>query len=159
MSETQTIQFRFGQEAREYFDKIDKNSTSGKFKIKLQAYWLCAQIGILYNEKGTPPEKKWLVDYFAPPLKSYEDLIRAFAFWRHAKTKNLNPKKESEMLPALDNFFDENARTKLDKIGMNTFDKHAAGGFEIIRDRIGEETDLASFLLEYLELIENAPEN
>jgi|APSaa5957512493_1039668.scaffolds.fasta_scaffold32040_2 hypothetical protein len=154
-----TRDFRLSYDARKYFEKINKNSTSGKFKIMLQQYWLCAQIGILYNEKGTPPDKKPLTDKFAFPLKEHQHLIRAFAYWRHAESKNIDPKNEDDVMPSLSMFFDQEALTKLGKLGMSTLDKYAAGGFSIIRKEIPNETDLARFLLEYLILIKNAPDN
>ena len=64
MMKSRPIQFLFGSEARDYFDRLEKSSATGDFKIKLQQYWLCCQIGIKFDKKGKVPESKgaWLVE-------------------------------------------------------------------------------------------------
>lgn len=149
------IQFLFSSEAREYFDRIEASSTTGTFKIKLQQYWLCCQIGIKYDKKGKVPAPTgaWLVDTFASPLAEHADFIRSIAFWRYADALGVDPEDRDDMVPQLKAFFDEHKKTKLGDAGMQLMDQYAAGGFEILQERIPNPTDLSSFLIDYVELL------
>lgn len=149
------IQFLFDLEARSYFTNLVKSSSTGDFKIKLQQYWLCCQIGIKFDKKGKVPEPKgnWLVDNFAPPLAEHADFIRSVVFWRYADALGVDPEDREDMIPQLRMFFDENKQTKLGDAGMNLMDAYAAGGFEILQERIPNPTDLSSFLIDYVALL------
>ena len=55
------IQFMLGPPARLYFENLEKSSTSGKFSILLQKYWLCAQLGMVHGRKGNDDgDRKWI---------------------------------------------------------------------------------------------------
>lgn len=155
MMKSRPIQFLFGSEARDYFDRLEKSSATGDFKIKLQQYWLCCQIGIKFDKKGKVPESKgaWLVDNIAPPLAEHADFIRSVVFWRYADALGVNPEDREDMVPQLKAFFDEHKKTKLGDAGMNLMDAYAAGGFEILQERIPNPTDLSSFLIDYVALL------
>lgn len=144
-----------GPNARLYFSELEKNSSSGKFKILLQKYWLCAYVGLLADKKESREENdKWVNDYFPAPLKSNQHLIRASAFFRYAERLGYTANDEDELLQGMKDFFDDDKGTKLGDDGLDTLDEYAAGGFAIIRSKIPEPNDLSMFLVDYVNLIE-----
>ena len=65
------IQFMLGGPARLYFENLEKSSTSGKFSILLQKYWLCAQLGMVHGRKGNDDgDRKWVSTTSRRPLQS-----------------------------------------------------------------------------------------
>ena len=148
-------QMMFGPNARLYFKELEKNSSSGKFKILLQKYWLCAYVGMLADEKASREENdKWVTPNFPEPLKSNQHLIRASAFFRYADRLGYTSDDEDDLLQGMKDFFDDENRSKLGDEGLDTLDEYAAGGFEIIKKRIPEPNDLSTFLVDYVNLIE-----
>tara|TARA_B100000767_G_scaffold176220_1_gene164655 strand:+ start:4919 stop:5392 length:474 start_codon:yes stop_codon:yes gene_type:complete len=154
MSEKQgPIQFMFGEEPRTYFSRLESASTSGKFQVMLQKYWLCAQLGLIRGRKGDVGKSSWVTDNFAPPLAEHQHSIRAFAFFTHCQELAVDTENEEEMITAMKNFFDQDRKHKLSGVGLRLVDDYAAGGFEILREEIPNPTDLSDFLLEYVDLL------
>ncbi len=155
MSEVNTLNFLFGTDAREYFKFLEVNSETGKFKILLQKYWLCAQIGLLYGEKSDPGIEKggWVTDTIAPPLKSEAHNIRALLFYRFLSDETFDISDEKEMLEAMNAFFSDETDHKLKSRAVRVMDDYAQGGFEKISSTIKNPIDLASFLIDYTDLL------
>lgn len=154
-SNDRPIQMMLGPNARLYFNELEKNSNSGKFKILLQKYWLCAYVGMIADKKASREDNdKWVMDYFPEPLKSNQHLIRASAFFRYADRLGYTSDDEEDLLKGMKVFFNDENRTKLGNDGLDTLDEYAAGGFEIINKRIPEPNDLSTFLVDYVNLIE-----
>ena len=148
------IQFMFGPRPRKYFKELEKLSDTGKFKILLQKYWLCAQIGLAFNKRKQREEgDKWVSDNIAPPLKENANLMRGLVFFREAQAKGYNPEDEMDMLAGMKNFFTDERLHKLNDNGLDVMDKYASKGFEIIQERIPNPVDLASFLVDYVDLL------
>jgi hypothetical protein len=149
-----------GPVARTYFSELEKTSSSGKFRILLQKYWLCAFVGLLADKKASREENdKWVNDYFPEPLKSNQHLIRASAFFRFADRLEYTADDEDDLLEGMKFFFDDEKLAKLGEDGLDTLDEFAAGGFEIINNKIPEPNDLALFLVDYVNLIESYESN
>ena len=148
------IQFMLGAEPRIYFDNLEKSSDTGKFSILLQKYWLCAQLGMVHGRKGVDNgDRKWVTDNFASPLQEHSHNIRAAAFHMHCADLALNPDDEEEMLSAMKSFFDQDLPHKLQTSSLRMLDEYAAGGFEILREKIPKPVDLAEFLVDYTALL------
>ena len=148
------IQFMLGPSARLYFENLEKSSTSGKFSILLQKYWLCAQLGMVHGRKGNDDgNRKAIIANIAPPLAEHAQNIRAAAFYQHCADFALNPKDEEEMLSTMKSFFDQERPHKLGQMALRMLDDYAEGGFQILQEKIPRPTDLADFLVDYVELI------
>ena len=75
------IQFMLGPSPRNYFNQLEKTSETGKFKIMLQKYWLCAQVGLAFNKRKQREEgDKWVSADIAPPLKENANFLRGLLF-------------------------------------------------------------------------------
>ena len=152
--------FMLGPSPRNYFKKLETTSDTGKFKILLQKYWLCAQIGIAYGKMQDREDgDKWVNDYFPEPLKRNQHLIRAVAFFMESERKNYGPDDEDDLLSGMKDFFDDEGLAKLSPDALHSLNRYAAAGFEIIQKKIPNPTDLAVFLVDYVTLLNNAPKS
>ena len=149
------IQFMLGPSPRIYFNELEKTTDTGKFKILLQKYWLCALIGCLFDKPAQREnDDVWVNDYFPEPLKGNQHLIRALGFFRYADKLGYSAEDEDDLLTGMKDFFEDDTRTKLSGVGLDTFDHYAAGGFKLLNEKIPEPSDLAEFLIDYVNLIE-----
>ena len=149
--------FMLGPSPRKYFQDLEKTSSTGKFKILLQKYWLCAQVGMAYGVmRDREARDKWVQDYFPEPLKSNQHLIRALCFFMDAQKKGYGPDDEDDLLNGMKAFFDDEAQTKLTPEAVHIMNRYAAAGFEIIKTKIPNPTDLAVFLVDYVNLLKDA---
>ena len=58
--------FVITKDIAEYFDNLNRNSTTGKIKKRMEQWWLCVQLGLIRNQKGQSPGEgsSDMVDYF-----------------------------------------------------------------------------------------------
>ena len=153
-------QFMLGPSPRNYFNELEKSSETGKFKILLQKYWLCAQVGMAFNLRKQREEgDKWVADNIAPPLKENAHFLRGLLFFREAETKGYSSDDEKDMLDGMKSFFSDERQHKLNDNGLDVIDRYASKGFEIIQERIPNPTDLSSFLVDYVNLILEADQS
>ena len=152
--------FMLGPSPRNYFKQLEKTSETGKFKILLQQYWLCAQVGLAFDKKTQREDgDKELVGYIAAPLKEYDNFWRGLLFFREAGLKGYSSDNEEDMLDGMRNFFSDKRLHKLNSRGLDVIDGHAAKGFEILQKRIPKPNDLSSFLVDYVDLILEADQS
>jgi hypothetical protein len=151
-------EFVFGKKEKLYFDNLNKKSSTGKIDNFMEQFWLCTYIGLAFNKQADPGKGPQMVDYFPGRTHSNETLLRGFVFYRYAK-ENGYVTGDREILKAMKRFFDETSDGKLSERGYSEFSRYAAGGFEIILDKIGPTYDLATFLVKYAELLKNYPKN
>ena len=78
------MRFRLESKARNYFENINKNSNSGKVKTRLEYYWLCALIGMVFDAYNKDlVDDIDLFDKFTAKLKAYEFEIRSLIFYKY----------------------------------------------------------------------------
>lgn len=161
------MSFRFSHDARKFFDRIGVRasnqrgkSSSGEFQTRLDAYWLCCQLGIVkwvetdgnigfMKAENNEPE---LVQRFAGGIKAHKELISGVGFYLHCAGKGLDTNKEM-VLSEMDNFFSE-IPGELGGAGYDMLNGFANGGFEIIYENLGDHTnELSEFLSAYVELL------
>ena len=152
--------FLFHNDARRFFEKIGLEgrkggkSNSGIFRTYLDAYWLCAQIGIKNEEFEAPVKKEApeLTRTFAGETASHANLIRGVGFYLHCKKKSMTDKDE-DLLKEMTKFF-SNEHMSLNDAGFDLFNGYANGGFNLIHERVGDHcTELSTLLLECYEML------
>lgn len=150
--------FMLGPSPRSYFSELEKTTSTGKFKILLQKYWLCAQIGIAYGKSSDREDKdKWVNEYFPEPLKGNAHYIRGLAFYMEAKRKDYDTDDEEDLLMGMKKFFDNESQSRLTTEAVHSLNRYAAAGFTIISEKIQQPNDLAAFLVDYVNLLNQAP--
>ena len=110
-------------EARKYFDTILRDTTYGNIPYKLEQYWLCALIGLIFNQYNVNlKENSEITDNFTTDLRSFEDEIRALVFYRFLHITNVNPDDDT-ILSQMNEFFDMNNLSVKLKEGLESIDQ------------------------------------
>jgi len=142
--------FRMSKSSIEYYDKMNDSSTSGKITTQLEWYWICAQIGLLRDEKSE--NNSGFSDVYGEwvsALKPHSNIILGMLFKRHMDSF---PKTaEKDMPKYMQQIFTSEGATKLTSDGFSLLDRYAEGGFqEFKRKHPLPPTQLTIFLEKYL---------
>jgi len=153
--------FVMHNDARKFFEKIGLKgrrggkSDTGKFETFFDAYWICAQIGIMhdrYEDPGGSKEAPEMTRNFRGLSKSHKHLISGVAFYKYCEQRG-KVDADDMVLKEMGNFFSEEYNT-LNEAGCKLLNGYSYGGFNVIFDRVGEDCHhLHEFLLQCYELI------
>lgn len=145
--------FVFENEARYYFENLNKLSSTGKITTRLEQYWLCAFLGLVAGKQKKELENSMeLIDTFTESLRGHQIPILTLLFYRYV-TKVLSSYDSDLILDQMKLFFDDHAPTKLSSDAMDSLNKYAAGGFGILKEKLVNPSDLAIFLINYVDLL------
>lgn len=153
------MSFVMSNDARKFFQKIGvasaqgaKKSTTGYFDTMFDAFWLCAQVGMLHDRYNSPPPgTPQLVAIFAGKSVQYIHTIRGVTFYMHAKRRGLLEAKEG-VISEMEQFFSEHPKGMGPK-GYEVMNAYAHGGFDVIFNHMGQDCiEMSTFLSEYAEL-------
>ena len=100
------------------------------------------QKGEVKSEKTTDVRREFL-----GKTEKHQHLIRNLCYYKINKNDK-NP------IVAFDKFFNEKPMTKLSNSAYDEFNQFARGGFEFLVENIDQPSDLETFLLDYLNLLE-----
>ena len=151
--------FVLSNDARKFFQRIgissaqgDRKSTTGYFDTMFDAFWMCAQIGMLHNRYTPPPARTpQIVSHFAGKSVQFIHTIRGVTFFKHAQKRGLLEAKEG-VISEMEQFFSEHPKGMGPK-GYEVMNAFAHGGFDVIFERMGQDCfEMSTFLLEYAEL-------
>ena len=148
-------------DARKFFERIGVKgkkggkSDTGKFETFFDAYWICAQIGMLHNRYEDPGGKKDapdLTSQFRGLSVAHAHLISGVAFYKYCERIG---KVDSDdlVLKEMSKFFSQEYNT-LNDAGCKLLNCYSYGGFNIIFESLGQDCNhLHDFLLQCYELI------
>ena len=151
--------FVLSNDARKFFQRIgissakgDRKSTTGYFDTMFDAFWMCAQIGMLHNRYTPPPAgTPQIVSHFAGKSVQFIHTIRGVTFFKHAQKRGLLEAKEG-VISEMEQFFSEHPKGMGPK-GYEVMNAFAHGGFDVIFERMGQDCfEMSTFLLEYADL-------
>ena len=154
--------FEFTDDATKFFQRIgvkrsnttNKKSKTGTFESMLEAYWICAQIGIKHNAY-LPAEKSTEFVRHLGPLSDKSDFIQGIAFYYYCKRQGLLSAENEVVLKEMSDFFSEEHRQLGDR-GNQLLNAYANGGFETLYAQLGEDTtELSDVLCVCFELLNN----
>jgi len=135
--------------AAAYHKKLNQSSKDEMIAEKaggdMTFYWLCAQLGMVYNKQVKLPKNE-IVDYFVKSLKPYESLIRGMLLACHFRDLKI---KQDGIQDELTKIL-SSRESKLSSEGMDKMDLYAGGGFQIIQDKkIRPDDGWDNFMLWY----------
>ena len=151
--------FVLSNDARKFFQRIgissaqgDRKSTTGYFDTMFDAFWMCAQIGMLHDRYLSPPAgTPQIVSHFAGKSVQFIHTIRGVTFFMHAQRRGLLEAKEG-VISEMEQFFSEHPKGMGPK-GYEVMNAYANGGFNAIFERMGQDCfEMSTFLLEYADL-------
>ena len=156
---TQSRRFHLSDNARRYFEKIGVerkkgDSKSGMFNAYIQPYYLCMMMGIVKDQKRAPD--KMSVDMksvWVSSAKETEQEISGLVFYRYCKEKGIG-EDDSRVLKLMEGFFATGRAEVYENEAFAMMNKYAQGGFDYIQENLGVVTDLADFLVLYMQELE-----
>jgi hypothetical protein len=147
------MRFALESKIRKYFENLNTKSSTGKLGARLEYWWLCALVGLVYNKYNKDMnDSVELTDNFTTKLKPFDFEIRALGFYNYIN-KNLVEQSSKAILRLMEQYFDSDSLTKLSDAGIADLNYYASGGFQIIEEKIPVANDLTTFLISYLELL------
>ena len=150
------VQLKLTGKAIKYFDRMAQSSLTGSITTDMEKWWLCSQIGLLYDKKSKVENAPDMGVRFVKSLKEHSTKIRGILLWRQLKRHDIIESEIDQFEKELASTFGE-GELKITNKGGQALDEFAAGGFEIIKEDTPNPKDLLIFLYEYNELIKRAP--
>ena len=156
-----TGRFVMHNDARKFFEKIGiksrqgGKSKTGKFETYFDAYWICAQIGMLkdrYEDPGSTKEAPEMTRNFRGLSQIHKHLISGIAFYKFCEHRG---KIESDdvILKEMEKFFSDEINA-LNEEGCNLLNCYSYGGFNEIFETVGEDCiHLHEFLIQCYDII------
>jgi len=156
-----TRRFHFSNDARTYFEKIGierkkGQSTTGMFSAYIEPYFLCLLIGIIKNISREPdPMSKDMVSTWKSYAKGFEKEISGLVFYKYCISKGISH-DDDRVLKLMESFFTTERAEVYEKGAFMMMNRYAQGGFDYIRENLGENEQLADFLVWYLTELEES---
>ena len=153
--------FVMHNDARKFFENIGVKgrkggkSDTGKFETFFDAYWICAQIGIMHDRYEDPDSKDSpeMTRNFRGASAAFSHLISGVAFYKYCEQKG-KLETDDVILKEMSNFFSEEYNT-LNEAGCKLLNGYSYGGFNIIFDNVGGDCNqLHELLLQCYDLID-----
>lgn len=146
------MSFKMSSPARDYFDKIENTSSTGKFDTRWDQYYLAAMIGIrardrvpIDNEPEADPFTQDVIeDYSEQKYEIYAALIYA-----EIERQNIPKGAEDEIRGLMIEILDSTDVTRLSNKGKKLLNCYAERGFRILKDNGPTPTELDEFLRIY----------
>ena len=146
--------FKIPINANSYWNKLNDNSPLDvQDSVRLNFYWLCAQLGIAYDKRKELDGTE-MVDKFTKDLDPHSSMIKGLMLagvWRYRQTKKNEVQEQLIKLLSADNF------TKISNEGIDLLDNFAAGGYLMIEENIPSKNGWSYFMKKYHNLMQKAP--
>jgi hypothetical protein len=142
--------FRLSGEARQYFKKIEENSTTGKFETLWDKYYLCLMVGYLNTQLGKEtPKSDEFVDSFIHDYSTQRFQIIAMLIISELNRQGIKNMDKKSVKKIMLDLVDHNSNTCLSDEGHKLMNRYAEGGFELIYEEIPQPYDFDLFMKEY----------
>jgi len=144
--------FRLSNKARTYFDKINKNSTTGTFETMWDGYYLCLMIGFRSGELGeeVSSDLEFTKD-FPKPYNSKKYPIIASLVLAEMNRQGIIKNDSEEIRKLMLELLDKDAVTKISNEGLKTMNRYAEKGFVLLHEKIPPFNEMDNFLKRYYE--------
>ncbi len=151
------MSFEITKEGDKYLERLNRNSSSGEFEIDWDFYYICSIIGMYHRRLKSDIESENLRELTRSfPQKYYnnKNYIIALLIEAEMYRKGVETRTRKELEEFMLNKVGK-GETGLSENGEELLNKYAAGGLEIIKEKIGRVEDLHTFFLRiYEEILE-----
>lgn len=145
--------FKMSSEASKYLNKINRNSTSGKFPIDFDFYYLCFILGVTFRKCAENIEGKEFVKEFPNKYATQNSLLIGLLLEAELSRTGIDTSNRDHLEKFILKFVDPKSVTRLSSEGEEKMNCYAQGGFEKFVEVSSSVDSLDSFLIQYYELI------
>lgn len=152
------MSFKLSDDAKDYFDGIEDNSTTGGFDTMWDMYYLSAMIGIKARERMTQVEEPSAEPFIDKVIADYEDQkyeIYASLIMAEIERQNIPKQEEAEIRELMLDILDSRDPTRLSSDGKTLLNCYAERGFRILQNKIPTPGDFDLFLKQYHSVLES----
>jgi hypothetical protein len=150
------MSFKLSSEARDYFDTIEKKSSTGKFDTMWDKYYLSAMVGIKANDRvktDNEPDAEPFVDNVIEDYAEQKYEIYAALIYAEIERQSIPKRAESEIRELMIEILDSNDATRLSDYGKILLNCYAEQGFQILQNNGPTPTEMDEFLRSYHETL------
>lgn len=147
----------FGYEPQRLFARVSRLAGARRDMILFDAYWACLCVGLLAREQASSDklEKDRFLVAYPEDYEPYGEYVAGLLVEAELAALHTENYTESELERAISDLLKVSAPTRLSPKGLGLLNRYAAGGFEIIKDKMRPRpTDVPNFLLRYQSVLD-----
>lgn len=152
------MSFRLSSKARDYFDNIEQNSSTGEFDSMWDKYYLAAMAGIKARERVKTTDEPTADPFVESVIADYDDQkyeIYAALIMAEIERQSIPKREEVEIRQLMLDILDSNDPTRLSAHGKTLLNCYAERGYRIIQNEVPKPGDLDQYLRQYHETLES----
>ncbi len=146
------MSFRLSSSARDYFDKIEKNSSTGEFGSMWDKYYLAAMVGIKARDRVRTDEEPTDEPFVDSVISDYDDQkyeIYAALIMAEIERQNIPKREETEIRHLMLEILDSTDPTRLSSYGKTLLNCYAEQGHKLLENRLPAPAEFDKFLEQY----------
>lgn len=139
------------------FAKVARPTGTRRDLILFDAYWACLCVGLLAREQAGPDklEKDRFLVAYPDDYEPYGEYIAGLLVEAELSAVHTENYTEPELERAIANLLKVSAPTRLSPKGLGLLNRYAAGGYQIIREKMRPRpTDIPNFLIRYQSVLD-----
>ncbi|MDS0223463.1 hypothetical protein NDI54_19160 [Haloarcula sp. S1AR25-5A] len=150
------MSFRLSSSARDYFDKIEQNSSTGDFDSMWDKYYLAAMVGIKARDRIRTDDEPTDEPFVDSVISDYDDQkyeIYAALIMAEIERQNIPKRAETEIRHLMLEILDSTDPTRLTSHGKTLLNCYAERGYRILENEIPAPGEFDQFLRQYHEAL------
>lgn len=151
--------FRLSDTAREYFDNIEKTSSTGEFDSMWDKYYFAAMVGIKARDREVTDDVPTADPFVEGVIEDYQDQkfeIYAALITAEIDRQNIPQDAEDEIRELMLSILDSSDPTQMSDYGKQLLNCYAERGHKRLRDAGPAPTEFDEFLRKYHQVLEQA---
>jgi hypothetical protein len=152
------MSFRLSSSARDYFDKIEQNSSTGNFDSIWDKYYLAAMVGITARDRIRTGEEPTDDPFVESVISDYDDQkyeIYAALIMAEIERQNIPKREEAEIRHLMLEILDSTDPTRLTSYGKTLLNCYAERGYRILENEVPAPGEFDQFLRQYHNTLES----
>ena len=152
------MSFRLSSSARDYFDKIEQNSSTGNFDSMWDKYYLAAMIGIKARDRIRTDEEPTDDPFVESVISDYDDQkyeIYAALIMAEIERQNIPKREETEIRHLMLEILDSTDPSRLTSHGKTILNCYAERGYRILENEVPAPGEFDQFLRQYHNTLES----
>lgn len=152
------MSFRLSSSARDYFDKIEQNSSTGDFDSMWDKYYLAAMVGIKARDRIRTGEEPTDNPFVEAVISDYDDQkyeIYAALIMAEIERQNIPKREETEIRHLMLEILDSTDPTRLTSYGKTLLNCYAERGYRILENEVPAPGEFDQLLRQYDNTLES----